>query len=381
MQKRIIFPIIYIVVLTALAFLPTGFERDIYYNAEGAKAKVLSVDNSTLLQIGLFRDGEQRCEVELRSGSHKGEIHEAVNLFSGSLANDKVFNVGDVAWVLVEQDADDSVIFVNMIDHYRMNKELLLALVFAAALVAFAGWRGARTILSFIFSFMVVWKILIPCSLKGIAPIPVAFFAGILMSAATLLMVGGIKKASGAAFAGTLISSFFLLFLSWIVISIFQIDGTQLEWSESLLYSGFQNLDLRALFQAAVYLGCLGAMMDLSIDVAITMQEVENASPGISSRLLFRSGLAIGRAGVGTQTTTLLFAYLSSYLAVLMVYMAQGTPVFNILTSKTISSEIVQTLTGCIGLVAVSPLTAVSYLLLGWLGRVKHPGAGKPESE
>lgn len=365
MKKRIIFPIIYTLVLVALVLVPTGFERDIYYNAEGAKAKILSVDNSTLLQIGLFRDGEQRCEVELRSGSHKGEVHEAVNLFSGSLENDKVFAVGDIAWVLVERDSDDAVIFVNMIDHYRMTKELLLALVFAAALVSFAGWKGARTILSFMFSFLVVWKILIPCALKGIAPIPVAFLAGILMSAVTLLMVGGIRKASGAAFIGTLVSSSCVLFLSWIVTRIFQLDGTQLAWSESLLYSGFQNLDLRALFQAAVYLGCLGAMMDLSIDVSITMQEVESASPGINSRLLFRSGLAIGRAGVGTQTTTLLFAYLSSYLAVLMVYMAQGTPVFNILTSKAISSEIVQTLIGCIGLVAVSPLTAVSYLFFG----------------
>lgn len=60
-----------------------------------------------------------------------------------------------------------------------------------------------------------------------------------------------------------------------------------------------------------------------------------------------------------------LFAYLSSYLAVLMVYMAQGTPVFNILTSKAISSETVQTLIGCVGLVAASPLTAVPYLFIG----------------
>ncbi len=365
MKKRIIFPIIYALVLVALIFAPTGFERDIYYNAEGAKAKILSVDNSALIQVGLFRDGGQRCEVELRSGRHKGEIHEAVNLFSGSLANDKMFDIGDTAWVLVERDSDDAVIFVNMIDHYRMSKELLLALAFAVALVTFAGWKGARTVLSFMFSFLVVWKILIPCAMKGIAPIPVAFLAGILMSAVTLLMVGGIKKASGAAFMGTLVSSFFVLFLSWIVISVFDIDGTQLAWSESLLYSGFQNLDLQALFQAAVYLGCLGAMMDLAIDVAITMQEVENAGSGIGARLLFHSGLAIGRAGVGTQTTTLLFAYLSSYLAVLMVYMAQGTPVFNILTSKAISSEIVQTLIGCIGLVAVSPLTAASYLFFG----------------
>ncbi len=42
-----------------------------------------------------------------------------------------------------------------------------------------------------------------------------------------------------------------------------------------------------------------------------------------------------------------------------MVYMAQGTPVINILTSKMIASEIAQTLVGCMGLIFVTPLTAI----------------------
>ena len=43
----------------------------------------------------------------------------------------------------------------------------------------------------------------------------------------------------------------------------------------------------------------------------------------------------------------------------MMVYMAQSTPVLNILTSKMIASEIVQTLTGCTGLLLVTPLTSL----------------------
>ena len=86
------------------------------------------------------------------------------------------------------------------------------------------------------------------------------------------------------------------------------------------------------------------------------------ATPAIQAamRELMKSGMAVGRAGVGTQTTTLLLAYMGSWLSVMMVYMAQGTPVLNILTSKMIASEIVQTLTGCTGLVLVTPLTALA---------------------
>ena len=72
-----------------------------------------------------------------------------------------------------------------------------------------------------------------------------------------------------------------------------------------------------------------------------------------------KSGLNIGKSVVGSQTTTLLLAYMGSSITIMMVYMVQGTPLMNILNSKPISAEILHTFVGCIGLVLVSPLTAL----------------------
>ena len=58
--------------------------------------------------------------------------------------------------------------------------------------------------------------------------------------------------------------------------------------------------------------------------------------------------------------STLLLAYLSSYLVPFMVYMAQSTPIMNILLSKEIASAIAETVVGCTGLVAVAPLSALA---------------------
>ena len=81
------------------------------------------------------------------------------------------------------------------------------------------------------------------------------------------------------------------------------------------------------------------------------------------------SGIRVGRAGIGTQTSTLLLAYLSSYLVPFMVYMAQSTPIMNILLSKEIASAIAETVIGCTGLVAVAPLSALAAgILLAWFG-------------
>ena len=46
-------------------------------------------------------------------------------------------------------------------------------------------------------------------------------------------------------------------------------------------------------------------------------------------------------------------------MAQLMVFMAQGTPILNILNYKYVASEILQTLVGSFGLVTVAPFTAV----------------------
>jgi uncharacterized membrane protein len=89
------------------------------------------------------------------------------------------------------------------------------------------------------------------------------------------------------------------------------------------------------------------------------LEEIVNNNPSVTKASLVKSGLTIGKSVVGSQTTTLLLAYLGSYISVMMVYMAQGTPFMNILNSKAIAAEIVHTFVGCLGLVLVSPMTSI----------------------
>lgn len=358
-KGEVTFAVILVIVSLVLIFIPTGFQRSIYVNAEGAKARVVDTDDSTIIQIGLFRQGEQRCTVEILSGSHEGLVMEGINMLSGSLADDKVFQKGDLAWVLVERDSEDRPIFINMIDFYRLTKELLLTIVFAALLILFARFSGVRIIISFIFAFLCIWKLLIPATLHGINPLFVCIFTLMLITVTTLLLVGGVSRRSLAAILGSVSASLATAVTGYFMTSVLSIHGSVLEQSESLLYAGFQTLDLTSLFIGVVALSAGGAIMDLAIDVSVAMAEVCEHAPGISHRELIKSGMAVGRAGVGTQTTTLLLAYMGSWLTVMMVYMAQSTPVLNILTSKMIASEIVQTLTGCTGLLLVTPLTSL----------------------
>ena len=138
-------------------------------------------------------------------------------------------------------------------------------------------------------------------------------------------------------------------------------------YSESLLYGGYQHLSLTRIFMAAIFIGASGAVMDLAVDITSAVNEVVEKRPDISQWEAARSGMNVGRAAMGTMTTTLLLAYSGGYVALLMVFMAQGTPIHNILNYKYVAAEMIHTLVGSFGLVTVAPLTALTsgFLLAG----------------
>ena len=270
----------------------------------------------------------------------------------------------DVA-ISIDADLQDDVeVIPQMIDYYRQGREVLLAAVFVAALIAFSGLRGLRMVLSFVFAFLSIWKLLIPSILRGMNPLLMCTATLILLTLVTLPMVSGINRRSLAAILGSVCAMVITVLISVFMTWYLRIHGSVLEMSESLLYSGFMDLDLTSLFSGVVCLSAGGAIMDLSIDVSAAMWEVREHAPDTTQKELFHSAMEVGKAGVGTQITTLLLAYMGSYLTLMMVYMAQATPIQNIFASKSIASEILQTLAGSFGIVLVTPLTALIGMML-----------------
>lgn len=358
-KKQVIIILIFAAFLVLLAAIPTGFEKQIYFNSEGVKAKVIETDNSGVYTTGLMKQGDQRCTIEVLKGSYKGEVTEAVNMLTGKMEFDKIFAPGDYAYVLLERGEDGSIIFANMIDHYRIDSEIALVCMFAAMLILFSGFTGVRTIISFAFALLSIWKLLIPMMLKGVSPLVVGLLIGNLITVVTLILVAGFTKKAACAISGSVVSSLLTCAIAVIWVNIFKTGGTVMAWSESLLYAGFEHLNLTAIFQTGIYLACSGAILDLSVDISAALDEIYQNNKDISLKAMIKSGFTIGKAVVGTQTTTLLLAYMGSFITVMMVYMAQGTPFMAILNSKSIAAEIITTFAGCMGIIIVSPLTAV----------------------
>ncbi len=354
-----LFLLIVIMIIAILAWLPTGFPTNAYPDSTRAAARVLEVNNDGIFSAGgIILQGDQRCQIQILSGPFKGEGAMAINRFTGRLEFDKVFVPGDKALVVIDF-TDNTIRHVNIIDHYRLDLELYLFLAFALFLIVFARWVGVKAILSFVLTVMIIWKVLVPLLLKGFHPILVSLGVVTFLTLVVISLVGGLNRKSLAAILGSFSGTLLTCILAMGFGKLFKIHGAILPFSETLLYAGYHNLNLTDIFIAVVFIASAGALMDLAMDIAAAVYEIVQQNPGISTREAINSGFNIGRAVVGTMTTTLLFAYTGGYMAMLMYFMAQGTPLVNILNLRYVSAEILHTLVGSFGLVAVAPLTAI----------------------
>ncbi len=358
-----------VILMLILFLVPTGFEDAvIYQGADKVKAIVTEVDDSAIRSVGLIRSGEQICTVKIEGGRFKGQIVKATNLLSGSLSQDKEFSVGDEVLVAVSYD-DAKITSVTMIDHFRIGWELLLVIIFTSFLIVFAGPGGIRAMLSFVITVLCIWKVMIPFCLNGGNAIVCGLFIITLLTVIIILFVYGFNICSVVAISGSMLGVITACVLGVIFTYALKIHGAIMTDSESLLYSGYEHLNLTQIFMASIFVGASGAMMDLSVDITSGMCEVIRKKPNIGKLELIGSGIRIGQAAMGTMTTTLLLAYTGSCITQLMVFMAQGTPIINILNYKYIAGEILQTLAGSFALVTVAPFTAI----VGGLVLSKYP--------
>ena len=359
-RRDAIFTIVVLIVATVLVLIPTKYHDDNQPQTLQARARVLSTDNSEIRQYGIVRQGDQSCEVEILNGRFKGKRFTGLNILLGKMDLDKVFQSGDLALVGIDLTDDyEDVVAVNMIDHYRIHVEVILFAAFVALLILFAGWVGARALVSFIFTGIVIWKVMLPLFLTGWHPILVALVMVTILTAVIVFLIGGFEKKGLIAFLGSVTGVAATCLLSLLFGRLFHIHGAIRPFSETLLYSGYAHLNLSQLFLAGIFIASSGAVMDIAMDIAASMKEVYDKNPQIELKDLVISGVNVGRAVIGTMTTTLLLAYSGGYTTLLMMLLAQSMPVVTVFNLTYVASEILHTLVGSFGLVLVAPLTAI----------------------
>ena len=368
-KKDIVFILVTLILTVIVFFIPTGFEESAAHtNAVQGKVRIIHVDNEYVRTIGPVRHGHQRLEVQVlsrgiftgKARNFTGNIYPAVNDLIGKMEMDKLFTTGEVAFAVFTLADDQTISMVRVMDHYRTDKTIILAVLFITLTILIMGWMGIKIVLTFVFSASMLIKVLYPLALHGYDPIIAALLVAILISAFILFLVGGLSKRALSAFLGTSSGIVFTAILSFAFTHWFKIHGAVRPFAEMLLYTGYGHINLVHLFIAGIFIAASGAMMDLAMNIAAAMDEIKEQQQTINRLQLIKSGYIVARQAAGTMSTTLLLAYSAEYTAMIMVFIAQGIPLENIINMVLISAEVVHTLVGCFGLTLVAPFTVIA---------------------
>lgn len=333
----------------------------------------IAVDNSEVIRSNVSNIGYQTVTVKLLDKPYKGRIVDASNILLGKLDQDNFYKTGDSLFVVFNPQPGPGQPAVRTVEKIRQGWIALLFAIFAGSLIFFGRKTGLRGLLSFIITLAVIFFFLIPALLKSVPPVIVSSVTIIFLTFIIMFLVAGISRRAIAASAGTIAGLAFTLLITELFGGLLGLYGYTNPYSEVLLYSGHLGLNMRDIFTSSIVIGASGAAMDISMDVSTSMEEILHKRPDIGRKELIMSGFTIGRAVIGTMTTTLLLAYSGSYLTLLMLFQTLTTSPVRALNMKIVIAELLRTVSGSLSLVLVAPLTAVlsGFLLMSERRRIR----------
>lgn len=261
----------------------------------------------------------------------------------------------------------------TMMDFVRLDKLLIFGGVFLLALLAFGWLKGLNTILSLLFSCAAIFLVFIPAILSGKNIYICAIGVCIYIIVMTYLIVNGFNKKTLAATIGCFGGLALVGILTVVMDRVLALTGYVDEDSMYLAYLQTATpINLRAIIFAAILIGAMGAVMDVSISISSSLWELQEKSKTISFKNLFRSGINIGRDIMGTMSNTLILAYIGSSLSVVLLLSAYTTSLLFLLNREMIIVEILQALVGSFGILLTLPLTSFVSALIYHGGKPKE---------
>lgn len=241
-------------------------------------------------------------------------------------------------------------------DRQRRGPLLLLAILFAVAVVLLARLRGLLALLGLGASIAVLLVFVLPALLDGTSPVLVAIVGSSAIAYLALFLAHGFKSMTLVALLGTLLALTLTVVLASMFTELTLLTGFATE--EAILVKvGQSGLDVRGLVLAGMVIGALGALDDMTVTQAAAIAELRAADPTMSRRALTRAGLRIGRDHVASTVNTLALAYAGAALPLLILFVLAEQSLGTVVNSEIVATEVVRTLVGSVGLVAAVPIT------------------------
>lgn len=265
------------------------------------------------------------------------------------------FAAGDAVVVVANPDAPLDERY-NIDDFERSLPLLLLAVLFALAVVALSRWRGLAALTGLALSILVLTVFVLPALLDGTSPLAVAVVGASTIMIVTLYLSHGFSVKTSVALIGTLISLTLTGVLGYLFTHIGRFTGLA-DHDVGTLGAIAEQVDVRGLLLAGLVIGALGVLDDVTVSQAATVLEIARADSEASRPALFAAGLRVGRDHVAATVNTLVLAYAGASLPLLLLFAVADTGITDVVTMELVAQEVVRALVGSLGIVAAVPVT------------------------
>lgn len=261
-----------------------------------------------------------------------------------------------VAVQVVRSKATKEIRSMLITDYARTTASWLYIIIFAIALLAFGRKKGLKTIIGLVFTFAMIFYVLVPSILNGADPLLVAVGVVAVSTAVLLVVAMGWNKQALSAGLGTLGGTIVAALLGITFTHFSHITGFASE-EAIVLYNFNPNLNYGAILLAGVIIGAFGAVMDVAVSISSSLGEIRQHSNRIGFKELFASGMKVGKDIVGTMSDTLILAYVGAALPLILLLAINSNTAFA-LNQDFIVDEIIRAIAGSLGLMAAIPITA-----------------------
>lgn len=304
----------------------------------------------------------QRLKLLVTKGSIKGE-EVVVENGNRSIVSVQRYNVGNKVIVMYSQTAEGDNIF-QITDYIRRDILLLLFFIFVVCTVAVAKWQGVSSLLGTAFSFLVIFKFILPRILVGADPISTAIIGSVFIIPVSFYLSHGINKKTNIAIAGTVVSLIITGGLAGIFVNAAKLTGYASEEAGFLQVAMQGAVNVNGLLLAGIIIGSLGVLDDITVSQAAVVSQLKEANPRLRHRILYRKAMNVGKDHISSMVNTLVLVYTGAALPLLLLFINNPHPFAEIVNYEIIADEIVRTLVGSIGLILAVPVTT---LLASWL--------------
>ena len=342
----------YLLLILSMLFLPVmADEAKILPSQTGIVEKVQYID----LNDDTVSQTKQAIQVRLLTGEFKGETIELDNMLTGNPYYDIKLKKNTKV-ILHAEDNGEGVEF-SIEDIKRSGNLGWLSLLFCGLLIYVGRKKGFYSLISIGLTVLLITHALSPLILIGINPVLATILICVASTAATMYLVGGFNAKSTSAVIGAMLSLLFAGLLSYITMFTAHLTGFT-EENSMFLYTAHPELDFIGITISTMILATLGAVMDVAMSIASTINEIYITDNTKTVKDLFISGMNVGRDIIGTMANTLILVYLGGSLPLLLLAGNIGLQKF--INLNQVVTETASALIGSIAIVICVPFTAVA---------------------